>query len=42
MKTCTDAREGVWWEGAAVGEIQALVKRPAMQDAKSSDSPRFR
>ena len=27
-ETYTDAKEGVWWEGAAVGEIQVLVKSP--------------
>jgi hypothetical protein len=28
MQTYTDAKAGVWWEGAAVGEIQVLVKSP--------------
>lgn len=28
MKTYTDAKAGVWWEGAAVGEIQILVGKP--------------
>lgn len=28
MKTYTDAKAGVWWKGAAVGEIQILVKSP--------------
>ena len=27
-ETYTDAKEGVWWEGAATGEIQVLVKSP--------------
>ncbi|MFH2134743.1 MAG: hypothetical protein ABII81_06125 [Pseudomonadota bacterium] len=28
MQTYTDAKAGVWWKGAAVGEIQILVKSP--------------
>lgn len=28
LKTYTDAKEGVWWKGAAVGEIQIMVKSP--------------
>ena len=28
MKTYSNAKEGVWWEGAATGEIQVLVKSP--------------
>lgn len=28
METYTDAKAGVWWEGAAVGEIQVLVSKP--------------
>ncbi len=28
QKTYSSAKEGVWWKGAAVGEIQVLVKSP--------------
>ncbi|MBI5889082.1 MAG: hypothetical protein HZB47_00185 [Nitrosomonadales bacterium] len=27
-ETYTDSKQGVWWKGAAVGEIQAMVKSP--------------
>jgi hypothetical protein len=37
MKTYTDAKEGVWWEGAAVGEIQVLVKSSGTQEVKVND-----